>query len=89
MYKFNTSHGWTFKWISHFEIPDLFFHFVGVLLDKQMKSSSRITKKKLKICYLSDCGRAIYIKEYLKAKEELRKFKYFTMRKYNLKKKIL
>jgi len=27
----------------------------------------------------------IYLKKYLKAKEELRKFKYFTMEKYNLK----
>jgi len=31
----------------------------------------------------------IYLKKYLKAKEELRKFKYFTMEKYNLKKKTL
>jgi hypothetical protein len=30
---------------------------------------------------------AIYIKKYIKAKEELWKFKYFTMQKYNLKKK--
>ncbi len=29
----------------------------------------------------------IYFQKYLKAKEELRKFKYFTMEKYNLKKK--
>jgi hypothetical protein len=28
------------------------------------------------------CGLAIYIKRYLKAKEELRKLKYFTMQKY-------
>jgi hypothetical protein len=32
-------------------------------------------------------GLAIYIKKYLKAKEELWKLKYFTMQKYNLKKK--
>jgi hypothetical protein len=32
-------------------------------------------------------GLAIYIKKYLKAKEELWKFKYFTMQKYNLPKK--
>jgi hypothetical protein len=38
---------------------------------------------------VSNCGLAIYIKKYLKAKEELRKFKYFTMQKYNLKKKPL
>jgi len=28
-------------------------------------------------------GLAIYIKKYLKVKEELWKFKYFTMQKYN------
>jgi hypothetical protein len=31
-------------------------------------------------------GLAIYIEKYLKAKEELWKFKYFTMQKYNLQK---
>jgi hypothetical protein len=31
-------------------------------------------------------GLAIYIKKYLKAKEELWKLKYFTMQKYNLQK---
>jgi hypothetical protein len=30
---------------------------------------------------LSHCGLAIYIKKYLKAKEELWKLKYFTMQK--------
>jgi len=38
---------------------------------------------------VSHCGLAIYIKKYLQAKEELWKFKYFTMQKYNLQKKIL
>jgi hypothetical protein len=34
---------------------------------------------------VSQCGLAIYIKKYLKAKEEeLWKFKYFNMQKYNL-----
>jgi hypothetical protein len=33
---------------------------------------------------VSHCGLAIYIKEYLKAKEELWKVKSFTMQKYNL-----
>jgi hypothetical protein len=32
---------------------------------------------------VSHCGVAIYIKKYLKAKEELWKLKYFTMQKYN------
>ncbi len=35
---------------------------------------------------MSHRGLAIYIKKYLKAKEELWKFKYFTMEKYNLQK---
>jgi hypothetical protein len=33
---------------------------------------------------VSHCGLAIYIKKYLKAKEELWKLKYFTMHQYNL-----
>jgi len=33
---------------------------------------------------VSHCVLAIYIKKYLKAKEELWKLKYFTMQKYNL-----
>jgi hypothetical protein len=36
---------------------------------------------------VSHSGLAIYTKKYLKAKEELWKFKYFTMQKYNLQKK--
>jgi hypothetical protein len=35
---------------------------------------------------VSHCGLAIYIKKYLKAKEELWKLKYFTMQKCNLQK---
>jgi hypothetical protein len=35
------------------------------------------------------CGLAIYIKKYLKAKEEVWKFKYFTMQKYISSKKSL
>jgi hypothetical protein len=35
---------------------------------------------------VSHCGLVIYIKMYLKAKEELWKLKYFTMQKYNLQK---
>jgi len=38
---------------------------------------------------VSHCGLAIYIKKYLKAKEELWKLKYFTMQKYNLQKMLL
>jgi hypothetical protein len=35
---------------------------------------------------VSHFGLAIYIKKYVKAKEELRKLKYFTMQTYNLQK---
>jgi len=38
---------------------------------------------------VSHRGLAIYIKKYIKAKEELWKFKYFTMQKYNLQKNPL
>jgi hypothetical protein len=36
---------------------------------------------------VSHCHLAIYITNHLNAKEELRKFQYFTMLKYNLRKK--
>jgi hypothetical protein len=35
---------------------------------------------------VSHYGLAIYIKKYIKAKEELWKLKYFTMQRYNLQK---
>jgi hypothetical protein len=38
---------------------------------------------------VSHCGLPIYIKKYLKAKEELWKLKYFTAQKYNLQKNPL
>jgi hypothetical protein len=38
---------------------------------------------------VSRYGLAIYIKKFLKAKEELWKLKYFTMQKYNLQKNPL
>jgi hypothetical protein len=40
------------------------------------------------VCH-KGCGLAIYIKKYLKAKEELWKLKYFTMQEYNLQKNLL
>jgi hypothetical protein len=36
---------------------------------------------------VSHCGLTIYIKKYVNTKEELWKFKYFTIQKYNLQKK--
>jgi len=47
----------------------------------------RIPKIQRKTSLVSHCALAIYIKKHLKAKEELWKFKYFTMQKYNLPKK--
>jgi hypothetical protein len=41
-------------------------------------------KKKKQTRGVSHCGLAIYIKKYLKAKEELWKLNYFTMPKYDL-----
>jgi len=38
---------------------------------------------------VSHCGLALYIKKYLKAKEEVWKCKYFTMQKYHLQKNPL
>jgi hypothetical protein len=38
---------------------------------------------------VSHHGLAIYMKKYINAKEELWKFKYFTMKKYNLPKNPL
>jgi hypothetical protein len=38
---------------------------------------------------VTHCDLAIYIKNYLKGKEELWKFKYFTMQEYNLQKNPL
>jgi len=38
---------------------------------------------------VSHYGLAIYIKKYLKAKEELLKLKYFPMQNYNLQKNLL
>jgi hypothetical protein len=40
------------------------------------------------VCQLH-CGLAIYIKKYLKEKEELWKFNYLTIQKYNLQKNPL
>jgi hypothetical protein len=37
---------------------------------------------------VSHCGLAIYIKKYLRAKEELWKLKYFIMQKHNLQKML-
>jgi len=51
-------------------------------------SYTKLKKPKKKKNKGSLYGLAIYIKKYLKAKEEeLGKFKYFTMQKYNLQKK--
>jgi hypothetical protein len=50
------------------------------------KDAPKTKTKKNKIRGVSHFGLAIYIKKYLKAKEELWKLKYFTMQKFNLQK---
>jgi hypothetical protein len=52
-----------------------------------VKSGDSNTKANKGVCHT--CGLAIYIKKYLKAKEELWKLKNFTMQKYNLQKNPL
>jgi hypothetical protein len=42
--------------------------------------------QKFLVAIFSMCGLVIYIKQYLTSKEELWKFKYFMMQKYNLQK---
>jgi hypothetical protein len=50
------------------------------IINKKKKAMTSSTRG------VSHCGLAIYIKKYLKAKQELWKLKYFTMQKYNLQK---
>jgi hypothetical protein len=47
---------------------------------------SPLPKREFKTRGVSHSGLAIYIKRYLKAKEEVHKLKYFTMPKYNFSK---
>jgi hypothetical protein len=55
---------------------------------KQNKTRGQTKQNKTR--GVSHCGLAIYVKNYLKAKElELWKFKYFNMQKYNLQKNSL
>jgi hypothetical protein len=57
-------------------------HFKGLRPPRQQKK-----KQKQGVCHIVLLS--FTLKIYLKAKEELGKFKYFTMQKYNLQKKIL
>jgi hypothetical protein len=60
--------------------------FISILYSPQLlKLNYRYDLLQLETRGVSHCGLAIYNKKkYLKAKEELWKFKYFTMWKYNL-----
>jgi len=53
------------------------------------QSSATSGESQLGFAFGNEGGLAIYIKTYLKAKEELWKLKYFTMQKYNLHKNTL
>jgi hypothetical protein len=52
--------------------------------DKVWERSHGDKQKQTNKGCVSHCGLAIYIKKYLKAKEELWKLNYFTMPKYDL-----
>jgi hypothetical protein len=56
---------------------------------KTRENEKNKNKQGKSIVSVSHCGLAIYIKKYLKAKDELWKFKYFIMQKYNLQKNPL
>jgi hypothetical protein len=62
----------------------------SLFTDKQtlVHKSNLSIKLPTKTRRVSHCGLAIYIKKYLKAKEQLWKLKYFTMQKYNLQKML-
>jgi hypothetical protein len=58
----------------------------GELLKEKCTFSSNDDWPPRRTSGVSHFGLAICIKKYLKAKEELRKLKYFTVQKYNLQK---
>jgi len=59
---------------------------LSFLIDNKVCSimMTRLSKEKKEVCHT--VALAIYIKKYLKAQEELWKFKYFTLQKSNLQK---
>lgn len=67
------------------------YHWVGSLLGNMLISCNSTLQTAhnigIKTRGVSHCCLGIYIKKYLKAKEELWKLQYFTMQKYNLLKK--
>jgi len=66
----------------YLKVPKFLIITARVKLKKEKNKKNKKNKG-----VVSQCGLAIYIKKYLKAKEELWKLKYFTMQKYKLKKK--
>jgi hypothetical protein len=65
----------------------VFFYLIGLhhRVRKNQKKNDLSHLEPLKTRSVSHCGLAIYIKKYVKAKEEeLWKLKYFTIQKYNL-----
>ncbi len=54
------------------------------LMPRNASYAFNLHTKITKGCFVSHCDLAIYIKRYIKAKEEIWKLKYLTMQKYNL-----
>jgi hypothetical protein len=73
------------KWNAWFYRPFIFWNILQVV-NEQICLVRSPPSDYGKTRGVSHCGLAIYIKKYLKAKEELWKLKYFTMQKYNLQK---
>jgi len=71
-------------------------HIIKKCCEHQLKRDLfRVLLVKVSFCKIeartrgqSHCGPTIHIKKYLKAKEELWKLKYITMKKYNLQKTL-
>jgi hypothetical protein len=81
-------------WNNEFKIENVFIHPINILpnvvpnetyiivsLSLSFYTPNQLTNKTRGV---SHCSLAIYIKKYLKAKDKLWKFKYFTLQKYNL-----
>jgi hypothetical protein len=73
-------------WNITFHIVMYYMKRICVIPQSTNTQNQKVTSFPLKTRGVSHCELAIYNKLYLKAKEELYKFKYFTKQKYNLQK---
>jgi hypothetical protein len=69
--------------------PNVVLEYHLIIKNTHSHNNSKNPSSKHKTRDVSHYGLAIFVKKYLKAKEELWKFKYVTMQKYNLEKNPL